>query len=329
MKNPNSRGVEVVIVTRNSADYIGACIQSVLVCGAFPVVVDNGSTDNTVEIVRSVCPDALIVQTGQNLGYGKAMNLGFQKTTGEFVVLSNADVVFLKDSIGSLTEYLEKNSKVAVAGPQQVYPDGTWQRSYGNLPGVWPGVKDAIGITTLQNTIRRVLWPRQVDRKPKRVPYLDGAVLAVRRASFLEAAGFDEAFFFYSEESDLCSRLANFGHDVVFLPSARVVHLRGAASRSPDRSDRFVQYMVNSQYLLACKHLPPWKTRMYGRLQVCQFVRLRVIHSLLNKLGHASAAESYKIWMFGAYVRIWRETLAGGNLKRTSGEELREVLKAD
>lgn len=293
------------------------------------MVVDNGSNDGTVDIVRSVCPDALIVQMDQNLGYGRAMNLGFQSTTGEVVILSNADVVFLKDSIRSLTEYLEKNPTAAVGGPQQVYPDGRWQRSHGDLPGIWSGVKDAIGITTLQNGVRRTLWPRQVDRKPKRVPYLDGAVLAVRRTAFLEAGGFDEAFFFYSEESDLCSRLANVGHDVVFLPSARVVHLRGAASRSPDRSDQFVRCMVNSQYLLACKHLPAWKARMYARLQVCQFLRLRLIHSLLNKLGDARAADSHKVWMFDAYVRIWKETLAGGNPKATSSEELREVLKAD
>src|SRR6266478_968038 len=156
------KGVEVVVVTRNSAEHIGACVESIVAAGALPIIVDNASTDQTLEIVRSRCPEAKIIATGENLGYGKAMNLGFKETRGDFVILSNPDVVFLDDAIRKMAEFLEKNPKVGITGPQQMFPDRSWQRSYGDLPGIWPGIKDAAGITTLHNSVRRLLWPRKV-----------------------------------------------------------------------------------------------------------------------------------------------------------------------
>jgi N-acetylglucosaminyl-diphospho-decaprenol L-rhamnosyltransferase len=299
--------IEVVVVTRNSAGHIGACVDSIIAARALPIIVDNGSTDDTLEIVRSRCPEAMIIATGENLGYGKAMNRGFKETIGDFVILSNPDVVFLNGSIRQMVEFLNKNSKIGVAGPQQMYPDRSWQRSYGDLPGIWPGIKDALGITTLRNGIRRILWPRRIDRKPKEVPHVDGAVLVLRREAFLEMGGFDEEFFFYADESDLCARLRKAGWGVVFFPSAEVIHVRGADSAKVDRSERFVRYMVKSQSLLASKHLPPWKARVYARLQVCHFIRLGLMYRMSQWFGDENPSISYKVWMFDAYSRIWRE----------------------
>src|SRR5215470_13335829 len=183
--------IEVVIVTHNSARHIGPCVGSIVAAGALAVIVDNRSTDDTLEIVRSRCPGAKIIATGENLGCGRALNVGFKETSGDFVILSNPDVVFLDNSISLMTEFLRKNRKVGVTGPQQMFPDRSWQRSYGDLPGIWSGIKDTVGITTLRNRARRILWPWRIDRKPKEVPYVDGAVLAVRREAFLEIGGFD------------------------------------------------------------------------------------------------------------------------------------------
>jgi len=301
-----SGSIEVVVVTRNSAGDIGACVESI-VAEAVPIIVDNASTDSTLEMVRSRCPEAKTIATGENLGYGKAMNLGFKETRGDFVILSNPDVVFLEGSIRQMVEFLEKNPKVGITGPQQMFPDRSWQRSYGELPGIWPGIKDAVGITTLQKGVRKILWPRRVDRRPKEVPYVDGAVLAVRREAFLEMGGFDEEFFFYSDESDLCARLKKAGWGVVLLPFAEVIHVRGASSTKVDRSERFVRYMVKSQSLLASKHLAPWKARAYAKLQICHFIRLGLMYGLVRWFGVEKSKSSDKIWMFDAYVRIWKE----------------------
>jgi N-acetylglucosaminyl-diphospho-decaprenol L-rhamnosyltransferase len=329
-----TKGVEVVVVTRNSGAHIGACVASIVAAGALPIVVDNGSADNTLEIVRAKCLEAVIIATGENLGYGKAMNLGFREAKGEFVILSNPDVVFLKDSIRQMTEFLQRNPKIGITGPQQMFPDRSWQRSYGDLPGIWTGIKDATGITTLQNQVRRMFWPRRIDRKPKEVPYVDGAVLAVRRDAFSEMYGFDEDFFFYSDESDLCARLRKTGWGVVFFPGAEVIHVRGADSAKVDRSDRFVRYMVKSQSLLARKHLPAWKARVYSRLQVWHFIRLGFIYRLLQWFGREKSSSEYKLWMFDAYVRIWKEALRAPELMQSPSpydppNECKEAGKAN
>lgn len=301
-------GLDVVIVTRNSARHIGACIESIVSTGCFPIVVDNGSTDDTLDIVRAKSGEARIIPTGENLGYGKAMNLGFTQTTGEFVVLSNPDVIFLKNSIPQMLQYTKSHARLAVVGPQQMFPDRSWQRSYGELPGLWSGIKDASGITTLQNAIRRAVWPRKLDSKEKDVPYVDGAVLLVRREAFLEMGGFDEAFYFYSDESDLCARLRAAGWRVAFVPAAEVVHVRGADSMKVDHSERFVRYMVQSQALLARKHLPQWKATAYSKLQICHFARLAALHRIVRGLTRGkSSTVDYRIWFAETHARIWSE----------------------
>lgn len=299
--------VEVVVVTRNSAEHIGPCIDSILAGGGLPILVDNGSEDQTLQIVRSKSSKVRLITTGENLGYGRAMNLGFRETKGEFVILSNPDVVFLAGSIQKMIEFLEKNERVGITGPQQMFPDRSWQASYGNLPGIWSGIKDVAGITTMHNALRRVLWPRRIDRKPKEVPYVDGAALAVRREAFVAMKGFDEDFFFYSDESDLCARLRKAGWGIVFLPSADVIHVRGASVMKEDQAERFLGYMVKSQFLLAAKHLPPWKVRVYTQLQIGRFIRLSLTHRLLQRFDGQGFSNSQKIWTLDTYTRIWKE----------------------
>ena len=307
-----SKLVEVVIVTRNSAGHIGPCVDSVVAARALPIVVDNGSMDNTLEIVRSRCPEAKIIATGENQGYGAAMNLGFKETMGDFVILSNPDVVLLGDSIPRMVEFLEKNPSIGVTGPQQMFPNRSWQRSYGDLPGIWTGLKDAVGITTLHNQLRRIFWPRRIDRRPKEVPYVDGGVLAVRREAFLGANGFDDAFFLSADDSDLCARLRKAGWGVVFFPEAEVIHIRGADTTKTDAWEQFVRFQVTSQYLLASKHLPEWKVRAYARLQVAHFRRLWVTYRLLRRVRGANSDWDGKMRMFDALARIWKERCGRG-----------------
>lgn len=299
--------VEVVVVTRNSAEHIGPCVDSILAGGGLPIVVDNDSGDDTLNIVRSKDPKIKVIAKRANLGYGKALNLGFEETTSEFVILANPDVMFLSGSIPRMVEFLQENATVGITAPQQMFPDRSWQASYGDLPGIWSGIKDVVGISTMQNALRRMLWPRKIDRSPKEVPYLDGGVLAVRRCAFLAVGGFDQSFFMYAEESDLCARLRKAGWTVVFLPSAEVIHVRGGSATSQDRAELSASYVARSQHLLAAKHLPPWKARAYARLQVGRFIRLGLTYRMLQRLGGRSSAHSQKIRAFHAYTRTWKE----------------------
>jgi N-acetylglucosaminyl-diphospho-decaprenol L-rhamnosyltransferase len=323
MENPTlGSAIEVIVVTRNSAHHIGACVDSIRQERALPVIVDNASSDDTLEIVRKRCPEAMIIASSENLGYGKALNTGLIETTGNFVILSNPDVVFRDGAVAQMANYLEENPRVGVACPQQVFPDGSWQRSYGELPGLWSGIKDATGITSLKNRARRYLWSRKLDRKPKTVPYVDGAVLAVRRRAFQDVDGFDEDFFFYAEEADLCARLKRAGWGVMFLPKVTVMHIRGADSAKKDCSDRFVRLQVAGQYLLASKHLPAWKIKVYASLQVAHFERLRLTYRLLSRIKGSNRTHADKIRMFEDYSRLWKEHREIGRLNQAETSKI-------
>lgn len=303
--------MEVVVVTHNSAMHIKPCLDSIFANGGVPIVVDNASRDETLDMIRSYHPGVQVVATGGNLGYAKAINKGFTQTRSEFVVLSNPDVVYQPDSISRMVNFLRGNPDVGVTGPQQMFPDGSWQRSYGDLPGIWTGIKDASGLSSLQRAIRRLLWPRRVDRRPKEVPYLDGAVLVVRRKVFESLGGFDEDFYFYGDESDLCARLWKAGWRAVFFPDALVTHVRGADSVHVDRSDRFPSFMVESHLRVAKKHLRPWKVRVYARLQQVYFQRMILAHRFLRLLAPSAQRVDLDrvIVTFEAYSRLWRAHL--------------------
>lgn len=283
-------------------------------------MVDNGSTDDTLEIVRSICPDARVIETGENLGYGKAINIGFRETSGEFAILSNPDIVFLPGSIAGLIDYLKENRRVGVVGPQQMFPNRSWQRSYGDLPGIWSGLKDAVGFTSIHSGMRRLFWPKKLDRKPKNVPYVDGGVLAVRREAFEKIGGFDEDFFFYGDESDLCARMRLAGWRTVFNPEPQVIHARGADSARVDASDHFVRHMVTSQSKLAKRYLSPNHARLYMQLQRIHFERLALAYRVLRMLsaGHGATNANNKIRVFRTYSRVLHEYLHVGSVLRSS-----------
>lgn len=316
--NISKNSIEVVIVTYNSARHIGPCLDSIRLNGATAIVVDNGSQDATEQIVRGY-EEAQFVPAGGNLGYGRSINLGFQRTTGEFVVLSNPDIVYAPGSIEVMVEYLRSHPEAGIVGAQQTFPDGSWQRSYGDLPSIGSGLKDALGYTSLQHWIRRIAWPRKLDRKPKEVPYVDGGVLVVRRTAFEEMGGFDELFYFYADESDLCARMHKAGWKVVFVPSAQVIHARGGDSMKVDRSDKFLRYLITSTILLAERHIPGWRSKVYAWLERIYFLELSIIYRIIRSFRPQRNEHriSEKIWMFDSYARIWGEYLATGTVSQS------------
>ncbi len=189
----------VLIVTYNSKTFIKDCINSLLGSDNAQItisVIDNSSTDGTVDFIEQNYPSVRVLKNTENLGYAIAINNGFEGTAEEFLIIANADVIFERDSISKLTTYLAEHPNVGIVGPQQVFPNNKWQRSYGNVPGFSDSIKNLIGITTVQNMLRRCLWPLKIDSRPRKVGYIDGAVMAVRRKAYDDIGDCDSNVFF-------------------------------------------------------------------------------------------------------------------------------------
>ena len=220
---------DIIVVSYNSAEDIRGCIASILANSARPIVVDNGSTDSTLQILATEFPQVAVFRNASN-SYSGAANLGFANSAGDAVILSNADVVYPANSIARLVEYLRSHSRIAVLGPQQVYPDNSWQRSWGVPTSLREALLELFFVTTLYNALRSALWPLRVNRRALNVGYVDGAVMAIRRSAFDAIGGFDERFPFSAEETDFCVRARRAGWRVVSLPIVDVEHRRGGSS---------------------------------------------------------------------------------------------------
>lgn len=225
--------IDVIVVTHNSARHISAFLHSLRTqtwSGKLNIViVDNSSTDSTIEVANATGISFSLVQLSQNLGYACALNAGAAAGQSPVIVFANADVVLDPNVIEAIKLGFDKWSNAAVIGGQQRYPSGEWQRSYGPIPS-WPMlVARVFGVWSVNSLFHRMGW-RSSAKIPKRVGYIDGALLAVTRKAFDELHGFDERFPFYCEELDFCYRAHRAGFDCLHLPTLTFVHVRGGSS---------------------------------------------------------------------------------------------------
>ena len=237
-KQPEAPMPAVVVVSYNTRDYLRNCLASVLADGAEDVVVvDNASTDGTREMVHTEFPQVRLVANVVNLGFGPAANQGIAAVRAEYVVLLNADTLIHRGALRALASHLHRFPNSAVAGPRLLYGDGTFQRSH--FPFPTPG-HSFLELVNIRGLLRQMLPASRrggsLRRSARSVPWVLGAVLGIRRSAFQELGGFDESFFIYHEDIDLCYRLRRAGWDIHYAPAAVVTHLGQASTRQHRRN---------------------------------------------------------------------------------------------
>jgi N-acetylglucosaminyl-diphospho-decaprenol L-rhamnosyltransferase len=301
------RGFAGVVVTYNSAGHIRPCLASLRQAGVHVIAVDNGSCDETLRVIAEEFPEVELVSAGENLGYGMALNLGIAKTSSEVVLAANADTVFPEGSLQALARFLQDHARIGVIGPQQLFPDGSWQRSYGDVPSVYEALKAVIGLTSLSNTARRCWRRPRLVRSARRVGYVDGAVMMIRRAAFDEIGGFDEAFPYYGEDADFCLRLKRAGWGVASLPHVEVTHIRGGSSTKVEGySDKLLRSQAIASCQLVRKHHSDSQVWLYRQLSILHARKTLLIYGLLRILRPVAYSEraATKALAFKRWERI-------------------------
>jgi GT2 family glycosyltransferase len=224
-------GITVLIINHNTEAELRGCLKSLPNC---PVTVfDNHSSDGSAAMVRAEFPQAQLIVSEVNLGYGAAANRAVQACSSEYFVVSNSDVIFPPGSLQAMAEYLDRNPRVGLMGPRLLNGDGTLQASCFPLPGGLRWLLDNDGVAGNLKWAPGAgkLFLRAWDHDGERnVPWVKGAVLAIRGSAFRDVSGFDESFFMYYEETDLCLRMARRGWRIRFAPVTGVVHLGGVST---------------------------------------------------------------------------------------------------
>ena len=221
--------VSVVVVTFNALPWVERCLESVR--GHETIVVDHGSTDGTLELVRARFPDVRVIEQ-ENRGMGGGNNTGMRAAQGRYVLLLNSDAWVVGDALERLVAYADANPDVALAGPRLVNPDGTLQRSVRGFPTIWRLATEYLFLRKLapRSRVLNAFYGGGFHHDSTReVESLQGAVLLVRREAADAVGLFDEDFFMFSEETDWTYRFRQAGWKVVFVADAEAVHVGGAS----------------------------------------------------------------------------------------------------
>jgi GT2 family glycosyltransferase/serine/threonine protein kinase len=219
------------------------------------IIVDNASTDGSVEEIRKKFPSVKIIENQENLGFAKANNQALKISSGKYALLLNSDTILLDGVVDELFYFMEENKDIGIAGVQLINPEGKKQNSFANEPTL---------LTELFNkSILKIFFPnrfpskrRKYDR-PIEVESIIGACMMVRRKAFEEVGLLDEDYFFFFEETDWCLRMRRGGWKVCHIPHLKIIHLQGQSAAILNPQAR-IEYF-RSRYTFFRKHRPRWK----------------------------------------------------------------------
>lgn len=225
--------VSVIVVNYNTCDLTLKCIESIYTYTRDVkfeiIVVDNNSSDQSVQEISKVYPNVTLIRNKENEGFGRANNRGNNFAKGKYIFLLNSDAFLLNNAIKSFFDFmnLAGNDRVAVVGGELLTGNDFETVSYGNLPTLFEYF-GYLGFNKFyKNYFNSKLASGIVNRSPeiKKVGYVNGADMFIRKQVFDMIGGFDKDFFLYFEESELSYRIKSKGYVSVILPSVKIIHL--------------------------------------------------------------------------------------------------------
>lgn len=230
--------VAAIIINRNTKDFLRECLKTVLAQdfagGISTWVVDNGSDDRSAQMVLREFPGVDLVWNRSNVGYARACNQGVRATREQYVLIMNSDTALSTDTVSEVVSYLERNPAAGVAAPLLRNSDGSLQFSCREFPSVSTAFVHAfLGLFSSDNprsaSYKKMTWDhsREAD-----VDWVSGAFMAIRREALEQLGGFDEKYYMYVEDVDLCWRMWQAGWSVGFVPGTEVCHHIGMSSRA-------------------------------------------------------------------------------------------------
>ena len=229
--------LSIIIVSWNVKEDLANCLLSIEKNPASEpfeiIVVDNASTDGTVEAVKVNFPEVVVIANDKNRGFAAANNQGVEKARGKYIFLLNPDTIVHPDSLDVLVKFMDENSDVGACGPQLLNKDGTIQpsaRSFPTFRGALYRHTVFRFLRIFRKEYKRWLMKDFDHDAQKEVDQLMGSALLIRKIVIDSIGLMDENFFMYYEEVDLCYRIKQAGWRIVFMPKAVITHLGGQSS---------------------------------------------------------------------------------------------------
>jgi hypothetical protein len=264
--------LSIIIVSWNVCNEVISCISSIYknhpVCEYEIILVDNNSNDNTISIIEKKFPKINVISNTKNLGFAAANNIGCKNACGNYFLFLNPDTIVKPDALDLLVQYMEANPEVGLCGPQILNDNNSVQRSAKRFPS-FRGIFYRFTILKYLRVFRRDFryWLMyDFDHKiTKNVDQLIGAAIIAKSSLIKQLNGFDQRFFMYYEEVDLCLRVKKEGFKVIFYAKPQIIHLGGHSAEQIPAKTRAMN--LKSLILFMKKH----KTALSDKILIFLF----------------------------------------------------------
>jgi len=277
--------ISIIIVSHSQAGHLQQCLDSIRrFAGDIPhetYVVDNASTDRSIDVVEKGFPDVTLIKNQENPGFGRANNQALSRAAGDFVLLLNNDARLTPGALEAMLAAMEKNTDTGIISCRLENPSGVAELSFGKMPGL---KNDFV-----QKILQTGLFSGFIQRKLSEPAYPDwvsGAAMLIRSACLKACGHFDENFFMYLEDADLCVRARKHGWKVYYLPTASIKHARGESWKNSPASLRLA-YRKSQIYFYRKHHGPGQIFLLKGFLLQKYFLRLAYCALRLPFTSHA------------------------------------------
>ncbi|HTT17821.1 MAG TPA: glycosyltransferase family 2 protein [Candidatus Sulfotelmatobacter sp.] len=294
--------LSVVILCWNDRGVITDCLRSIFATTKstkFEVIVaDNGSTDGSIELIRSSYPGVRVIENGRNLRFAKANNVAIQACRGEYILILNPDTIIHEGALDRMIQFADRHSEAGAFGCRVLNPDGSYQvsaRPFASLRAEWIAALYLRGMGRFHRWFRADSYAGWNGTSERQVDWVSGCFILARRALLKSIGGFDEQFFYYYEDMDLCHRVWKAGQSILFTPCATITHLGGQSTKSRFPALSFVLDSQVTRYLYYYKYL--------GRRGVRRARRVALVSAFLRGLG------------YGVKQLIWSTELGRGRLE--------------
>ena len=271
--------LSIIIVNYHHSHILGNCLESVyrtIEKIQFEVIlVDNSSKDDGLEPILKRYTKIRFINNSKNVGFARANNQGAKIASGDFLLFLNPDTTMIEDAVESMLDYIRSDSSIGILGPKVLNPDQTIQYSCRKFPTVWSGLFNRYSLTTRlfpNNRYSRDYLMLDHDHNSIRsVDWVSGCCMMMSESTLKKASGFDENYFLFIEDVDLCQVIKKQGLRVVYFPNAKIFHkISSSNARSTSRviikrhqgmiyynqkyseTNLIIQYMINSIIMARC-----------------------------------------------------------------------------
>lgn len=231
------------------------------------ILVDNNSEEKNKKYLISLkekYPQVKFIFNKENLGYAKANNEAIKKAQGEYILILNPDVIILNKAVSKMFEFLKKNEKVGVVGPQLLDPDHSIQYSCYRFPKIYTPIARRTFLSKynfFKKELQRYLMLDFNHQEIKEVDWLIGACLMFKKEVFNQINGFDKRYFLYFEDVDFCRKLKKHGYQVIYFPESKVIHFHRRLSADSSCFPSLFKKITRIHITSALKYFWKWEIR--------------------------------------------------------------------